>query len=244
MTARTELRTLIRSIYDRVTAQQLSVHGKKEVINRRFPAIAMEHTTLTLKVRENTGSKTSQKLRKNGDLPVVIYGNDAYTRKNVLASISKRQVDKMLRLFGGAAENTLFKVELDGEIVPGYVSPRTFTYDPVSDVPTNLNFLRFEAGKRKLDFPIVFFNEENSPGLKRGGYINYITHTIPCLALSEHIPRTLVIDVSGYEVGKRIRLENIAIPDSVQPLIPEKEIVATIAGKRGMQSGEEEEEDA
>lgn len=85
-----------------------------------------------------------------------------------------------------------------------------------------------------MSIPITYLNEEGSPGLKRGGYINNIYHELECHVFTENIPATLQIDVNGLHVGDRIYLEAIDLPEGIVPTIPAGSLVAKIAGRRGL----------
>lgn len=113
----------------------------------------------------------------------------------------------------------------------------------MSDEPVSMNFVRFREG-RKLKIPLQFFNAEGSPGMKRGGYINYIHRDIPCVITGDSVPRSIAVDLSGKHVGDRIRLEELSLPDHIEPRIRADSIVATIAGKRGIRGDDASEETA
>lgn len=93
--------------------------------------------------------------------------------------------------------------------------------------------MRFKPG-RKVSIPITYLNEEGSPGLKRGGYINYICHELECNIYTDKVPETLQIDVNGLHVGDRIHLEAITFPEGVIPNMAPGSLVAKIAGRRGL----------
>ncbi|CAI5731250.1 unnamed protein product [Peronospora destructor] len=110
---------------------------------------------------------------------------------------------------------------------------RDVQLDPVTDVPIAVNFLRYKPG-RTASIPITYLNEEGSPGLKRGGYINHIYHALDCTIFTDNIPATLQIDVNGLHVGDKVYLESIKFPEGVTANIPEGSLVAKIAGRRGL----------
>lgn len=103
----------------------------------------------------------------------------------------------------------------------------------VTDVPLAVNFMRFKPG-RKVSIPITYLNEEGSPGLKRGGYINHIHHELECFIYTDAIPTTLQIDVNGLHVGAKIYLDAIKFPEGIVPAIKEGSMVSKIAGRRGL----------
>ena len=103
----------------------------------------------------------------------------------------------------------------------------------MSDEPLSINFVRFKRGRR-VSIPLQFFNGEGSPGIKRGGFINYIHREVPCLVYSDSIPKSIPVDLTGLQVGARIKLSSLDIPMELTPSIDHDAIVATVAGKRGI----------
>lgn len=104
---------------------------------------------------------------------------------------------------------------------------------PVTDKPLAVNFMRYKPG-RKVSIPVSYLNEEGSPGLKRGGFINYIHHELECTIYTDKVPETLQIDVNGLHVGDRIYLEAIKFPEGVVPNMKPGSMVSKIAGRRGL----------
>ncbi|ETV95001.1 ribosomal protein L25, Ctc-form [Aphanomyces invadans] len=197
-------------------------------------AAAAPTTHFTLTPRLKDGSRESRRLRKQGLLPGILYGegiNGDSTR--VLVSMNQVDFEREYRKLRTSMGNQVYEVST-GEGGPvTKVLLRDATLHPVTDVPQSVNFLRYKPG-RKVHIPLDFLNQESSPGLKRGGYINNVYHEIPCTIASEAIPTKLFVDVNGMHVGQRIYLEDITFPEHVTPLVKAKAVVATIAGKRGL----------
>lgn len=193
-------------------------------------------------------------------------------KDNMLASIRKRDVEAMMRQSRGvdSIENTFFKVIIENKPVElelgdygrqaidataletletqtseieVIASGSEFYCDPVTDAPMGVNFLKFQPG-RKLKFPLEFFNAEGCPGLKRGGYINYIHRRITCRITDEFVPSSLVVNLTDLSVGERIRVSDLKIPPGIVPILDPHTIICTIGGKGNLKSVEEEEEDA
>ncbi|GMF10665.1 unnamed protein product [Phytophthora lilii] len=129
-------------------------------------------------------------------------------------------------------ENQVFQVQV-GDQPPVKAYMRDVQLDPVTDVPVAVNFLRFKPG-RTVTIPITYLNEEGSPGLKRGGFINHIHHSLECRIFTDDVPATLQVDVNGLHVGDKVYLEAIKFPEGIVPTVPEGSLVAKIAGRRGL----------
>ncbi len=109
--------------------------------------------------------------------------------------------------------------------------PRDVQFDPVSDRPLHVDFLRVGAGtKVRVDVPVVFRNDLASPGLKRGGVLNIVRHEIALICAADSIPPTIEIDLTGLEIGDSIHISMVKLPDNVTPAIADRDFtVATIA---------------
>ncbi|KAG7385623.1 hypothetical protein PHYPSEUDO_001275 [Phytophthora pseudosyringae] len=202
----------------------------------RFSAAATPEaasSVLQLAVRDGEGSRASRRLRKQGLLPGVLYGEGEDGKdERVLVSLPTRTFERMHRKLWTSIENQVFQVQVgDQQAVKAYM--RDVQLDPVTDVPLAVNFLRFKPG-RTVSIPITYLNEEGSPGLKRGGFINHIHHALDCTIFTDDIPTTLQIDVNGLHVGDKVYLESIKLPEGVVPNVPEGSLVAKIAGRRGL----------
>ena len=108
--------------------------------------------------------------------------------------------------------------------------PRDIQYDPVKDVPLHIDFMRVTKDSRlTVAVPIDFINEEESPGLKRGGVLNIVLHEIELSCPPETIPEHLVVDLSGLEIHDTIHLEQLDLPEGVVPVAAERDnTIATI----------------
>uniref|UniRef100_M4C193 Uncharacterized protein n=1 Tax=Hyaloperonospora arabidopsidis (strain Emoy2) TaxID=559515 RepID=M4C193_HYAAE len=209
----------------------------------RFTTTAAATTTATtsetpsnvlqLLVRNADGSRASRRLRKQGFLPGVLYGEGEDGKdERVLVSFPTRAFERMHRKLWTSIENQVFQVQVE-EQSPVKAYMRDVQLDPVTDVPLAVNFLRYKPG-RVVSIPITYLNEEGSPGLKRGGFINHIYHALECTVSTDNIPTTLQIDVNGLHVGDKVFLEAITFPEGVEPNVPEGCLVAKIAGRRGL----------
>jgi large subunit ribosomal protein L25 len=87
--------------------------------------------------------------------------------------------------------------------------------------------------------PVVFINEDKSPGLKRGGVLNIVRHEVELACDASHIPETLEIDVTGFDVGESIHISAVKLPEGVKPTITDRDFtIATIAAPSALKSKE------
>jgi large subunit ribosomal protein L25 len=173
----------------------------------------------------NTKSKGEvNSLRQKGDVPAIIYGG---TEENQKVSLSKKQIKYLIE-----QENFLSNIislNVDGQSIK--VLPREVSYDTLTDDPIHIDFLRIVKGaKIIIEIPVRFINNENSPGLKRGGVLNIVRRKIELKCATENVPNELVVDLEGLEIGTSIKISSISLPENVKPTIQGRDfVVATVA---------------
>tara|TARA_B100000965_G_C19458768_1_gene698718 strand:- start:259 stop:978 length:720 start_codon:yes stop_codon:yes gene_type:complete len=163
-------------------------------------------------------------LRKNGEVPGIIYGGENANEK---ISLSKKEVKNLLN-----KENFLSNViSIDLEGKEQKVLPRAITFDAISDEPTHIDFLRIVKGSKIiLEIPVKFINHELSPGLKRGGVLNIVRRKVELRCPTENIPNELIVDLSGLDIGSSIKISFIKLPENVSPTIQGRDfVIATVA---------------
>ena len=163
-------------------------------------------------------------LRKNGEVPGIIYGGENANEK---ISLTKKDVKILIN-----KENFLsivISINLDGK--EQKVLPRDITFDIVSDEPIHIDFLRIVKGaKIILEIPVKFINNELSPGLKRGGVLNIVRRKVELRCPTENIPKELIVDLNGLVIGSSIKISSINLPENVTPTIQGRDfVIATVA---------------
>lgn len=190
---------------------------------------------LSAVARSSVGKGAARAVRKQGLVPAVIYGD-----KKPPVSITIKNNEAIKRIHGGGFLSTLIDVDVEGDTIK--VIPRDYQLDPVSDKIMHIDFLRIGKGSRiTLEIPVNFINEEKCPGLKSGGVLNIVRHTVEINAPADSIPENLVLDLATAEVGDSLHMSKIALPESVHPTIQDRDFtIATIAAPSALRSSDEE----
>jgi large subunit ribosomal protein L25 len=196
-----------------------------------------EAYTIAAEARERAGKGAARATRRAGRVPAVIYGNK---ETPVMISLDPVDLQQQLRQPGFFAH--IFEVKVNGDA--HRVLARDVQYDPVTDRPLHVDFMRFSASTRiNIDVAVQFINEEESPGLKMGGVLNVVRHEIELICSPETIPEHLTVDLSGLEMGDSVHISDIALPEGVQPTITDRDFtVATIAAPTMLTVEDEEAE--
>src|SRR6201998_1759211 len=157
--------------------------------------------------RPRAGKGAARAERRSGRVPGVIYGDG----KPPL-SISLEYADLRQRIYAGHFLTTVHDVEIDG--VKHRVIPRDFQLDAVRDLPLHVDFMRLGEGATiRVNIPIHVRNAEQSPGVKRGGTVSIVTHTVEVRCRADAIPAAIDVDVSDLEVNYSKHLRYIQLPE-------------------------------
>ena len=116
---------------------------------------------------------------------------------------------------------------------------------PVTDRPEHVDFLRISASSTiTVEVPVEFVNEDKCPGLKLGGVLNIVRHDVEISCRPDQMPSSLILDLSGWNVGDSIHISAITLPEGVSPTITDRDFtVATIAAPSAMKSEASDSED-
>ena len=123
-------------------------------------------------VRPKGGKGAARSARRAGNVPGVIYGNN---EPPVMVLIEHDELKK--RIYQGHFLSTLYELNVDGK--KHRVIPRDFQLDALKDLPMHVDFLRVAPGaKIRVNIPVHVLNTDQSPGVKRGGSVNVVNHSV------------------------------------------------------------------
>ena len=177
--------------------------------------------------RPKSGKGAARAERRAGRVPGVIYGNN---QPPVTISVDDR--DLRQRILAGRFLTTVYDIDLEGK--KHRVIPRDFHLDPVRDFPLHVDFLRLGEGATiRVSIPLHIVKAEASPGVKRGGTVNIVTHTIELECKVDNIPQYVEADVSGLEISYSLHLSDIKLPAGVKSLTREDATLVTIVPPSG-----------
>ena len=181
-------------------------------------------SNLEANIRSATSRGSNNDLRKQGMVPGILYGGE---EKNELISISKKHLKNLLDQENFLSKVLKIKIQ-DKEIE---VLPREVSFDVVTDEPIHVDFLRMVAGRKIiLEIPVRFINNDQSPGLKRGGVLNIVRRKVELKCPTGNIPKELVVDLEGLDIGASIKISAIQLPENVSPTIIGRDfVIATVA---------------
>jgi large subunit ribosomal protein L25 len=193
--------------------------------------------TLPAELRERAGKGASRALRRDGRVPAVIYGG-----KEEPVAIHVEAKELVRQLNTGYFMNSIVMVDVGGKKVRAL--PKDVALHPVTERPIHVDFLRLaKDAKIQVAVPVLFINEEESPGLKKGGVLNVVRHELELICESDKIPDNITIDVAGFDVGDAIHISKVSLPEGSESVITDRDFtIATLVAPSALKKTEAEEE--
>jgi len=177
--------------------------------------------------RPKSGKGAARAERRAGRVPGVIYGDNQPP-----TPISVNDAELRQRILAGRFLTTIYDIDLDGK--KHRVIPRDFHLDPVRDFPIHVDFMRLGEGATiRVSVPLHVVNGETSPGVKRGGTVNIVTHSIDVECSVDNIPQYIEADAGALEISHSLHLSEVKLPAGVKSLSREDATLVTIVPPSG-----------
>jgi len=186
----------------------------------------MAEIVLNVEVREQTGTGGARATRRDGKVPGILYGG---AKDPVAIAVKSNEFRKAL--YTGKLLGHLVTLKYGEETQP--VIAKAVDMHPVTDEPWHFDLFRVDEHQQiKIEVPVHFANQEECPGLKRGGNLAVVLHTLNVSCSADHIPEEIVIDLKGLEIGAAIRVSELKLPAGVTAAVDGDLVVASIAGSK------------
>jgi large subunit ribosomal protein L25 len=182
------------------------------------------YVTIEAEARARAGKGAARATRRAGKVPAVIYGAK---QEPTLIALEPASVLKQLKQ--GGWRSRLFELKLAGESHRALM--REVQFHPVTDVPEHVDFQRLLPGEHiRISVAVHYLNEATSPGLKKGGVLNVVRHTIEVFADPDHVPSFFEADLGALDIAANIRWHDLKGTEAVTPTVKDRDfVVATIA---------------
>ncbi|MDH3662544.1 MAG: 50S ribosomal protein L25/general stress protein Ctc [Alphaproteobacteria bacterium] len=185
-------------------------------------------TSLVAEDRTAVGKGPAQALRQTGRVPGVVYGEK---KEQLMFSLEARALRRELQK--PRFYSTLCQLEIGGKSVR--VLPREVQLHPVTDEPVHADFVYVSRGASvTVEVPVLFLNEDECPGLKRGGVLNVVRREVELVCPADSIPEKIELDLAAADIGDSLHYSHAVVPDNVEPTITDRDFtIATIAAPSG-----------
>ncbi len=183
----------------------------------------MAEIVLNVEVRERPGTGGAREVRRAGKVPGVLYGGEG--REPVNIAVKSNEFRKAL--FTGKLLGHLVTLK-HGEDSQSVIA-KDIQFHPVTDEPIHFDLYRVDEHQLiKIEVPVHFKNQETSPGMKAGGSLEIVRHTVELACPADSIPEELVIDLAIHNIGDTIRMSEIKLPNGVRPSVERDFVIATL----------------
>jgi large subunit ribosomal protein L25 len=185
--------------------------------------------TIEAEARERAGKGAARATRRAGKVPAVIYG--AKTAPTLIA-LDPRAV--LRELHRGGWRSRLYEIRVNGTATRALM--RDVQFHPVSDAPEHVDFQRLAPGEEiRVAVAVHFKNEGTSPGIKRGGMLNIVRHTVEVFCDPDRVPEHFEADLGTLDINDNVRWHDLTGTEGIRPVITDRDfVVATVAAPTKM----------
>ncbi len=184
---------------------------------------------MKLAIEKRTTEKTN-KLRREGNIPAIIYGDG---EKGQLVHLKSDEMKAILRkLQPGHLATTVFELEGAGKKTKAII--KDVQYHFANYEIEHIDFLGLSEDKPiTVNVPIQLVGVADCAGVKLGGFVRQVIRSLKVSCLPKDIPQHFVIDVKDLGLGQSKKLADIDIPSSVKPLAKLGEVAVVVGKKAG-----------
>ena len=194
-----------------------------------------EQLTLPAEARQRAGKGASRALRREGRVPAVIYGEK---QEPLSVHVEEKLLAKLMS--NGHFMNTVVMVDVAGEA--NRTLPKDVQFHPVTSRPIHVDFLRIgEHAQVNVNVPVRFVDDEEAPGIKRGGVLNIVRHDLELVCDASRIPDQILVSLAGLDIGDAIHISQVSLPEGSRWAIEDRDFtVATVVAPSAMKAEEDE----
>jgi large subunit ribosomal protein L25 len=183
----------------------------------------MKEFVLKAKPRERVGKEHAKKLRRNGFIPAVVYGQQA---ASLPLEIEAKSFQALLR--GGLGENVLVTLSIsEGKDGEKKVLIREIQRDPVKGNIVHLDFHEVSLTK-KLSIQVPIHLLGTPEGVKDGGILQHVLRELEVQCLPTAIPEKIEVDVNHLKIGDSIHVSDLQLVDVEIVSDPQSSIVSVV----------------
>jgi large subunit ribosomal protein L25 len=174
--------------------------------------------------REPGGSRAARRLRRDGNVPGIVYGGDSGP---VAFQVDARELRLALQ-HAGAVLNLSIDDEASGPVVV-----KELTRHPVGGEALHIDLLRVRLDKPiQATVTLELTGADAAPGVKEGGVLEHVTREVVVEALPNDIPDSIEFDVSEMAIGDTVMFDQLRAPGNVKLIGDDETVIATLTPPR------------
>lgn len=198
----------------------------------------MVRSRLSVRPRKRTGKSGAREIRKEGNIPAILYGNGMEPTALVVEPEALRRA-----LSNSAGRNTVLELEIEGseETAGKFSMLREIQKDPLRDGVIHIDFLAIDMEK-PVTVSVPVNTNGRSEGERKGGRLEKLMRAIEMECLPSDIPDSVEIDVSGLDIGDSVDVAALGLGEGVRPTRSGEEKVVHVIAERVKEEETAEEE--
>lgn len=191
----------------------------------------MVQSPLRVKPRKRIGKSGAREVRKEGNIPAILYGQGEDPVPLIVQPDELRQA-----LSNSAGLNTVLELEIDDSTSPAkkFSMVREIQKDPIKNRVIHLDFLAIDM-KKSVRVKVPVNTRGRSEGERRGGGLEKLMRTIDLECLPGDIPDSIEIDVSDLEIGDFVDIAGLSLGEGVRPIRDGAEKVVQVVAQRAQE---------
>jgi large subunit ribosomal protein L25 len=163
--------------------------------------------TVEASLRDGRGKNEARRLRRQGQIPAVLYGGG---KDSMPVSLNAKQIAQILHSATG--HNTIFQVAIAGGVHEAAMLV-DWQLDPLRGDLLHTDLQRIDL-TRSLRAKVPVVTHGDAKGVKtQGGLLEIVTREVEVECLPSNIPEHIMVDVSELELGQAIRVKDLALND-------------------------------
>ena len=181
---------------------------------------------ISAEIRNVAGKGAARSIRKNSNIPAVIYGEK---KAPIAIELNGRDFEMLLKT--PALRTKLFNIKTANGVEDAMLMD--VQYHPVSDKIIHADFKRINVNAPvNVVVPVEVINIETSRGIKVGGVLNFAVRKVALRGLVQNIPEKITIDLTDLGIGETVHGSDLVLPNGVELGLHQAELAfATIGGK-------------
>src|SRR5436190_7116774 len=185
--------------------------------------MAGERVKLQVRERERRGSADARRLRREGFIPGVLYGNGQQPHA---ICIPERDLRRVLTGQGGL--HAILDVVLEGQKTTHASILKDYQQDPIRGHISHVDLQEVRLDQT-IQASVAVQLVGEPAGAKEGGVLSQVQREVTVEALPMEIPEHLDLDVSNMAIGDTLRIADLGAIEGVTFLDdPEETVLATV----------------
>jgi large subunit ribosomal protein L25 len=185
----------------------------------------MSMKELKVELRGTTGKGICRQLRSAGMIPGIVYGKGF---NSTAVSINQRDLVKTVEGIGG--QNALIALTGEDSLNGAVVIISEMLLDPIKGTPRHVDFHKVNMDE-KVRVEVKLKLTGTAKGVKDGGLLEFVKHTVEIECLPALIPAHIDVDVTALTIGHSIHLSEIQLPANVKLIDDPKTSIVSVLGK-------------